>query len=295
MFDRSLGYVILCLFCLAIAALLSYFLWPAFYPQKTRVIAFDAIGNLRIDDPVRVKGILAGKIKKIDWRRENVFVCVSIKKPAIFHRGYSIADMDQGIMGDRMLMIDCGDTNSPAVAEGDTLRGASYPGVSEAVGYTWKLHATVDSFVSISSQLLYGTATRKSIVEQTDAIISAVDSISRTVLKLTEKLQRNITFQLDSLDALVNTAALLSQAAAASAPEYVSMLESQIKKTSRLLAGLDTTSGKLLRFSAALQNQDNILWKNHCALLQERLVTLQKVIAVVQMRMLEFKTHLGLF
>jgi hypothetical protein len=295
MFDRSIGYVIFCVFCLAVMALLSYFLWPAFYPQKTRIIAFDAVGNLRIDDPVRVKGILAGKIKRIDWRKDNVFVCVSLKKPVMFYRGYSIADIDQGIMGDRMLMIDCGDTSGPSVAEGDTLKGVFHPGVSEAVGYMWKLHATVDSFVAISSQLLHGTAARKSIIEQTDAIISTVDSLSRTVLNLSEKLERNITRQLDSIDAMVNTAARLSQAAAASAPEYLSMLESQIKKTSRLLATLDTASEKLIRFSASLERQDNILWKNHVALLQERLATLQKAIAVIQMRMLQFKTHLGLF
>ena len=64
MIDRKLGYAIVCLIFLIGSAVLVYMLKPVFFPPETRIIAFDTIGNLRIDDPVRVKGILSGIDKK---------------------------------------------------------------------------------------------------------------------------------------------------------------------------------------------------------------------------------------
>ena len=108
------------------------------------------------------------------------------------HKGYSIANMDQGIMGDRMLMIDCGDTTAPLISALDTLKGTFYPGVSEAVGYSWKMHEVVDSFIIISSNFCAVLPIGESFVRRAREIVSDVDSLSEVVLKLTGKMQKNV-------------------------------------------------------------------------------------------------------
>jgi ABC-type transporter Mla subunit MlaD len=295
MSDRKLGYAIICLFLFIFFVICAYCLRPVLSPPHTCVVAFEKIGNLRMDDQVRLKGIAYGKVKKIDWTRKKVFVTVQSGKPLLFHKGYSIITLDAGIMGDRMITIDNGPENAAVIPPADTLFGGFLPGVSEAVGYMWKLGEVIDSLKDMSDLLLHGDARHKSLVVQTKGVINTVDSLSKSVLKFASAIDNNISSSMYSIDHIVNQASRLTKSVSVSAPEYITMLDKQLTKAGSLVATLDTTVNRLIAASDTLSNKDNILWRNDIEKLSGDLVTVQKTLTGIQKELLQFKSYLRLW
>jgi ABC-type transporter Mla subunit MlaD len=295
MSDRKLGYVILIFFLFVIITGMGFVLHAVFVPGERRVIAFSEIGNLQLEDAVRVRGIVLGTIKQIEKPREKVLVSIQCNKPLKIHKGYSVVNLDQGVMGDRILQIWCGDTNAPLIPAQDTLAGVFYPGISEAVGYAWLLREVVDTLVLYSEQLLHGTSARKSLVAQVKGIVTVADSLSRVYLYVTRDFNASLSPQLDSIDALVNKTALFSRSVAAATPEYFDNISSTIGKLSGLVKTLDTTAGALRAMASDLQKPGNILLGNDAENIRNKLVELQEVIHTIQERMLQFKIYIGLY
>ena len=295
MSDRKLGYVILFFFLLVIIVGMGFAFHAVFFPGETRVIAFSEIGDLRLEDAVRVRGITLGTIKKIERTPKKVLVSTQFGRPLKIHRGYSVITVDQGVMGDRILQIGCGDTATPLISARDTLEGTFYPGISEAVGYAWLLREVVDTLVLYSEQLLHGTSARKSLVAQVKGIITVADSLSKVFLYTTRNFDASLSPQLDSIDALVNKAALFSSSVAATTPEYFDNISSMIGTLSKLVTMLGTTASALRAMASDLQKPGNILLGNDADNIRKKLVELQEIIHMIQVRMLQFKIYIGLF
>jgi ABC-type transporter Mla subunit MlaD len=295
MSDRKLGYAILFFFLFVIIAGIGFALHAVFIPGETRVIAFSEIGSLRLEDAVRVRGITLGTIKKIERTHKKVIVSTQYGRPLKIHRGYSVITVDQGVMGDRILQIGCGDTAAPLISPQDTLEGTFYPGVSEAVGYAWLLREVVDTLVLYSEQLLHGTSARKSLVAQVKGIITVADSLSKVFLFATRDFDASLSPQIDSIDALVNKTTLFSNSVAATTPEYIDNISSTIGTLSKLVTTLDTTASALRAMASGLQKPGNILLGNDAENIRKKLVELQEIVHTVQVRMLQFKIYIGLF
>jgi hypothetical protein len=295
MSDRKLGYAIICLVLFLFCVICAYCLRPFLSPPQTRVVAFEKIGNLRIDDQVRLEGISFGAVKRIDWTRRNVLVTIQSEIPLTYHRGYSVTTMDAGIMGDRMVMIDNGPADAAVVPKADTLAGTFIPGVSEAVGYAWKLREVVDSIGDMTNLLLHGDVRHKSLVAQTRGVLRAVDSLSKSARRFASAINSNVSSSLDSIDAIVNQASLLTQSVSVSAPEYLATLESRLTKAGILVTAIDTACDRLIAASGSLSNKDNILWRNDVEKLTRDLVLVQNTITGVQKELLQFKTYLRLW
>jgi ABC-type transporter Mla subunit MlaD len=300
MTDRKLGYVLMCLSLLIFAVVAAYCLRPFLSPGETRVVVFKHIGNLRLEDPVRVRGVSYGTVKRIDWtndpaaRERKVYVSVESPMPIPIRKGYAIANMDEGIMGDRVIMIDCGDSAAPLISPRDTLAGAFYPGVSEALNEAWKLRDAVDTFLVVSDRLAHGTRAQKSLIVEIRGAIAFADSLSGIVLRATRETDARISSRIDSLDAFVKQTALVSRTFAAATPAYLDNIQSELGRISGFAASLDSASRKLLAMSGSLQNPQNILWKSDAENLRKRLVELQDVTAAIQKRLLQFKIYLRL-
>jgi len=68
--------MLLLLLLLTLAALIWFGIRLLNNPQDLRIIAFEQIGNLRIDDPVKLRGIDIGTVKRIELLREKVLVFI---------------------------------------------------------------------------------------------------------------------------------------------------------------------------------------------------------------------------
>lgn len=295
MSDRKLGYAIVGLFLAILFVIGAYCLRPVLSPPQKRVIAFEKVGNLRIDDQVRLKGIAYGIVKKIDWTKEKVFVTVQSRSPCALHAGYSVTTLDAGIMGDRMIMIDDGPGTGPVVATSDTLTGSFVLGVSEALGYALRLRGVVDSLRDMTDLLLLGDKRHPSFIAQTNGVIRTADSLSKSLLRFASTAENAVSSNLDSIDNIVKKASQLSQSAAVSAPEFLSLLDKQVTRMAELVASVDTMADRLLATSAALSRKDNVLWRDDVQRLTGNLVVVQNAIADIQRELLQFKTFLRLW
>jgi ABC-type transporter Mla subunit MlaD len=300
MTDRKLGYIIIGLFSLIITVLAAYCLRPILSPGETRIVAFKRIGSLGYQDPVRVRGVFYGTAGSINWvadsvRKEpRVYVTIQSARHIPLHRGYLIVDVDEGLMGDRAIVIDPGDSAAPLIPVRDTLVGTFYPGISEALDHVWELREVIDTFLSVSNRLAHGARGAKSLVVQVNEAVTAVDSLSKTILTVTRETQANLSTNVDSLNALVNSASLVTKPFAAAAPEYVDGVSGRLRDIAGFVASLDKTVDTLRSMSQALESPRNILWKSDAENIRKKIVGLQTIITTLQQRMLQFKIYIKL-
>jgi ABC-type transporter Mla subunit MlaD len=250
-FDRLLGYSIIIIIVSAITACIGYGIHRAKKPASVLNIAFERVGNLKIEDPVKLKGITIGAVDEIKWRQKNVLVRVKMHAVLKLHRGYSVDNKDIGIMGDRALLIDDGDSSATLVLPSDTLAGTFHPGVSEAVGMAWKLHGVIDSFTVMSAQLLKGGPNRPSLIRKVNGIVSGVDSTSLKLLAIVSTTSGLLSRQLDSLRLLIDAVDRFSKSAASAAPRYESETQKLLDATNKIIDRLDTLTEKTLKIIKA--------------------------------------------
>ncbi|HMD68524.1 MAG TPA: MlaD family protein [Chitinivibrionales bacterium] len=300
MSDRKLGYMIITLFLLIVAVILFYGLRPLLSRGETRVVAFKEIGNLRYQDPVRVRGVLFGTAKKIEWKGDHAgttmraYVTIKSTMPIPIHRGFLVVNMDEGLMGDRAIMIDCGDSTAPLIPVRDTLPGAFYPGVSEALNNAWRLRGVIDTFLAVSETLAHGAGTQQSLIAQANQAISSADSISKMVLGMTRNADFTAGAQVRSLNSFVNSTATMTRSLSATGPDYVENTRARLRDIAALASRLRRSTDTLAELSASLRSPNNILWKSDIEAIGKHLVELQSAIAAVQQRLLQFKVYLKL-
>ncbi len=183
--DTRLGYIVISGILLFSATLCVYIGISANFPADKRVIAFSQLPNLRIDDLVTVNGGAIGSIKNIildhEQQEGRAIATIVTHKKLELHEGYSITTVDKGIMGERVISILCGDPSRPLISAADTLVGTFSPGISEAIGFAWKLKAEVKRFREISDTFALGSATKKSFSKSFNEVFDAIDSLSNSL------------------------------------------------------------------------------------------------------------------
>jgi len=290
--DRRLGYSILFILMCIILGCVGYAIHLAKNPQAIRVIAFDEIGNLKIDDPVSLKGIGVGAVGDIKLRPHKVLVFIRTRTILILHRGYKIDSKDIGIMGDCALSIEDGDPAAPPVPGDDTLAGTFHPGVSEAVGMAWKLHGIIDSFSRVSARLLNGAGGHPSLVSQVNWFAAGVDSASLKLLTIVSAASGDLSRQLDSLGALINNVGLFSRSASEAAPRYLSDMERVMAALEISLGKLETLTAKTLDVITAIDTSALGTGKDRITPLKKNIDVLHKAILQLKDRLLQVKVHL---
>ncbi len=300
MSDRKLGYLIICFFLLMVGFISVYWLVPLLSPGESRVVRFTEIGNLRHQDPVRVRGVSWGTAARLDsvskdplGKESVVYVTVRGKRPLSIHRGYRIVTMDEGVMGDRTINIDCGDSAAPLVAPHDTLEGTFYAGVSEALNNAWKLREVMDTFLVASRHLVHGTGARKSLIAQVNGMVSMADSLSRTVLQVTKQTDVVVASRIDTLGALVTSATTAPAAFSEAAPATFA-ISTPLSAQSPDLRQHSTKQPLLARDVSAFSSPTGVLMRNDVQTMGEKLLDLQATIEALQQRLLQFKIYLKL-
>jgi phospholipid/cholesterol/gamma-HCH transport system substrate-binding protein len=226
--DRRLGYFLLACICIAVAVAGTYVVRTLFLPPPSLVLAFDRIGAIRLEDPLKLDGVDIGSISRIEPRESSVFVTVDLHTAIDIHQGYRIQSRDQGILGARVLEIENGPPNAPRVELSDTLRAAFTPGVSEAVGQAYKLKNLVDSYVRAADRLLYGTPDSPSFVDGFDSLVRTTDVLTRKLTRGSALIAQTLDTQLRGLDTLITATSEIATLASHKAPSTLSAIDSHL-------------------------------------------------------------------
>ncbi|MBD3314854.1 MAG: MCE family protein [Chitinivibrionales bacterium] len=276
--DRTIGYPIL---AALIAVLVGTWLYVAHIINASptyRVIRFDRIGNLRIDDPVKVQGITVGEVASISPSNGKVAVRVRAFQPFDVHRGYIINNVDRGLMGDRMISIEPGDPSRPTVPIADTLNGAFHPGISEWVGRAWKLRGAVDSLSRASMLLMVGTEDQPAFKDRFQRVVEGVEVVTDRLLAFAVAGHRDLTWRLDTLSSFVNATGTVVNAAAALGPEYINNISEGISKLEAFVAELEQVLTGLAALTEKLGSEESLLWSKRLGDLTESIKDIRMLI-----------------
>jgi phospholipid/cholesterol/gamma-HCH transport system substrate-binding protein len=248
MSDKKIGYIVLILLFCTTVSVLGYAFWIFSFPKELRIIKIDRIGNLKIEDPVKINGVIVGEIKKINRFYSSVLLTIEASEPINIYRNYIIYAFDKGIMGDRMLTIEPGDSDFPLMGSQDTLIATFIPGISEALGKAWKLKQLIHIFKKNAELLLSGKERDVSFVFKFKKIVSSLDTYSIKLLKIASFLNNELSSGIDSLNKFTKTARQLSHNTAVKIPEKINIFEKEIDNVNNFVLKLDNLVDNLTGF-----------------------------------------------
>jgi ABC-type transporter Mla subunit MlaD len=285
MSDRTLGYVVivfLIIFLLVPAVFLSNKL---FNPVFQRTIVFEEVNTLsflRIEDPVKVRGIDAGFIRSISWKGNQTFVVIESDREIDLFEGYRIFAEDKGLMGDRYVSINPGDAKNRPIDKNDTLRGIFLMGPTEAVAHIRRLEELVDTLAVIINTLRVGTLSKKPFTAVWSETMASIDTATYGLSVLLKQVDREITKKGDSISAMVEQTADLAGRLNSRVPGSVAEIENVLAKTKKILSQADTLVTSSGALAIRLKAQDSILLHQYLKNLENQLSELRGAIHELQ-------------
>lgn len=143
----SIVFVILVLSCCSA----WYFYHPSspYHARYSFVVRYEAIGTLSPGNPVKVRGISAGEITKVELTEDAVFVTARVYATTKIPVNSEFRLINSGLMGEREMCVLTGD-DGRLINDGDTLNGHYDEGTS---GVGMKLVAMMDDISEIKVSL----------------------------------------------------------------------------------------------------------------------------------------------
>lgn len=175
--DRTTGYLILIVFITVFLVFLGYGFYLIFRTKEIRYAEVSQISSLRLSDPVKFKGMDVGRVSKITKLDNKIIIQFKVTSPFVLHENYYIRTGDLGVMGDRAVLIEQGDTNLPVVDKSDTLKVEYVSGMSYLLGQAYKLPQMIEDWKEATHVLLRGTEDKTSLVSNLKIMGNELDTI----------------------------------------------------------------------------------------------------------------------
>ncbi|MBD3419899.1 MAG: MCE family protein [Chitinivibrionales bacterium] len=261
--QRTVGYAVLIFLSVFIAGTMGYAVRTLFFPQDIRYIAFDQIGQLRIDDMVKVRGTTIGRVSNSAKHKNQVIITIECSQSLEMHANYAVRIIDKGIMGDRVLAISPGDSSGPLLDPGDTLEGMYQAGVADAIANTWRLKAKIDQYKRLSVFLRRGSSVEMTLAERFDAFVRDLDSVSLAIFDGFATVHRKLPTALDTFGTLLYDANFYARQTQRNLPELLANMESFVSDADSALTYLEDLAASMDKPLAELSSADHLLWQQH--------------------------------
>ncbi|MBD3320556.1 MAG: MCE family protein [Chitinivibrionales bacterium] len=282
--DRRLGYIVFAVLTAFILIVGTYLIKVNFFPVQTRIICFQRIGNLRLEDPVSVRGVEIGKIRSVQARRDSVCVEIMLNRKQAIYGNYSIATIDKGLMGERIIAIDPGNASFPEIPVSDTLRGAFVPGISESVGLAWRLKEEIEKYRDLSLLFLEGQETDTPFTDKFNALVGDIDTLTLYLVTTLPEIDSQLLRHLKQIDAIAARTSIFTSQAGTIADEYREMLETFITNAASALIEIETLAGTLSQAIDTLQENEKKIWNKRIEQIHKQVRAIRKTIKKIKKR-----------
>lgn len=191
-----------------------YYYHPSspYHARYSFVVRYDAIGTLSPGNPVKVRGIPAGEITKVELTEDAVFVTARVYATTKIPMNSEFRLINSGLMGEREMCVLTGD-DSRLIRDGDTLSGHYDEGTSgvglKLVSMFEDIAEIKDSLMSFADSVLVGDVNRRTtrVVRKGKNVIqlakSDVESWKAEVNRLFGKLDSNLNDAKNVLNGVV--------------------------------------------------------------------------------------------
>ncbi|MFP4163990.1 MAG: MlaD family protein [Chitinispirillaceae bacterium] len=277
--DRKLGYLILLLLISLASGFTSYFLWLKYEPKDIRTVVFDNVGNLAIEDPVCINGVLMGHVRSMKHKDNKVYVKLESRDSFPIRTSSDIRLVVKGIMGDRFIEITSGDIGDPLVDENKILTGEFVMGPSEVLAYLDILRKTVTDLKDLMVLLHKGSGTQASLVEQFGHVTVSLDSLAESVVEVFTEIDQSINPSLDSAAVLIKKSTAFTSDLSKTVPQMVFMVDSLLIKTGKIIPVMDTFVTKSQKVASKFDKDNRVLWGNHLNEIRTQLISVNKAIS----------------
>lgn len=284
--DRFLGYAVIVFITVFLIVPVAYLIWQAQEPFTVRTIAFDNVHSLSFlsqQDPVRLRGVEIGVVRKVTIRDSIAYVKIETKNDILIHGNYRISIVAKGVMGDRYLTIDPGDPDKKIIPPETLLHATIGIAIDDALPYINQLKSTLHQLTRFSYQLKNGTDNQKSLIAEIWQFTTGADSIINALIDQFSIINTSLKNGFDSSIKLLDTTYSIASTLSDSLPSIISTFNT-------LLASTDSTLGKIESFIASadtitekLNNpSDGILWKKQVESVNDKLKELQQLLNDLQ-------------
>ena len=202
MSDRNFGYFVLVfLFLLLLVPVVSFSV-RTLKPVHKTVIVFPSANTLNFlkkQDPVKIRGVQAGSIRKIYWLNGRTWVEIETANTPSLHQGYRIVAEAKGFMGDRYLEIDPGNEHLPLIRPGEELTGQFPAGPVDELAHADSLVGKLRKLVKAVDELRAGTPLNHPFAERFREKTEAIDTMSANLQLLLVKADTTLSRKVDSL------------------------------------------------------------------------------------------------
>ena len=267
------------------------------HPPDILTIRFPRSGNLKIQDPVAVRGIKIGKVRSIllgnggmapaiegTLSDSSVTVSVTVERPLPIFRNCRVITMDRNLMGDRYVEIDPGDPGQGRTSRRDTLEGEYIASISDAVGLMENLKQSVNSFITTSAIFLHGDQYRESFCKQFNDLVRSADSVSVQLLSFCREYDRRYAKGLDTFSTILSKAASFSSTAAHQVREYRVKIERLFVQADSLVQLAERAACAAAPVMEDLNSPEGLLRNERIATLNEQIKELRSILKDVKAR-----------
>ncbi|OGJ89470.1 MAG: hypothetical protein A2487_12680 [Candidatus Raymondbacteria bacterium RifOxyC12_full_50_8] len=195
--NKTVGYI-------TIAFLFLFFLFSSVYVYYSQIYLWcfrtayaDDIGNLKIDNAIKVSGIIVGKVHAVLRENNQAKIVIKMRKDIEVKRDYALLNIDIGLMGDRCLMLVPGFSDQ-TIPVTEPLAMEFVPGIAEGISNASSLKYIVRDLTELFAAYAQVDSTNDTLfTTQFHTVLHAIDKatlkIEDILIAYEPSLRKNIS------------------------------------------------------------------------------------------------------
>ena len=149
--NRLIGYLSLFALIVFITGGGLYIYFTRYHPFFIRYAYADDIGNLKIENPVKVHGLAVGKVWGITRENNQARITLRMRRGYPVHKDYFLLNKDASLMGERGLYLDLGFSDT-LLPDSTPLFATFAPGIAEGIRNAGELRVIVDELYAVINE-----------------------------------------------------------------------------------------------------------------------------------------------
>lgn len=257
----TVGYLFIILLFLSAFGLGLYVYFKQYHGWYYRIAYAEDIGNLKPDNPLKVSGVIIGKIKAISREDGKAKIRLKMKEAVVIKKDYRLLNVDIGLMGDRVLKLMPGFADETLPKE-EPLEIRFVPGIAEGIA-----QADTLKYVILDLKELVKKYLRKD-PENDSLFLTKFKKVLQAMDKTTRELEYMLVAKGSKINAFIDKTAKASRKTRKEIKTLKPKIQKNIKKAEALsrrsievINKLEVLVNNLYAFIGAIEKGDNRIGK----------------------------------